>query len=953
MTNAMNAWCIDQQQAATVAPAQLGGKAHNLAFLSRFGFNVPQWWVVPVAAFELQLQLPTDGDDALAVWIQQQLAPFVVEGGEIEDPEKPATDVDAKQLAVVAEAIQQRLAAAGLHPDIMTAIREALPAEDLTNEFWAVRSSVVGEDSAGASFAGQMDSYLYQRGEAAIAESVLKVMQSAFNARALAYRLQKGLSVVDIQAAVIIQRMLDADVSGVMFTANPVNGDRRQALISATWGCGEGLVSGICNADEITVGLYDNSIDAQTADKDIALRQGPDGGTIELAVDETLREQLCLSEAHILALRDAGKTIAERYCAPQDIEWCVRDGQVYILQARPVTSLPQQNPTSDRLQVWDNSNIQESYCGVTTPLTFSFANKAYKTVYEQTLRLLGVKEDVVQAHQGMLENMLGLVRGRVYYNINNWYRGLLFLPSFKTNKADMERMMGLQDPVDLIQDRELSRREKLARVPQMLRALFSMLSRFRKMDQLVEEFRAMFARQYDSVPRQQLHTYSMDQLIELSRSLDEQLLQRWTTPIVNDFYVMMMNGKVHRWLEKTGIDNIELVQNNLLSGEEGIESTEPTKYLLRLCDQARTQPELLRLLQQVENEQLLTVLQQQFPSFHAQCLDYIERYGDRTMGELKLESRTLRQDASFMFAILKNFLTRDDLTLETLAQNEAKFRSDAEQQVFPLLKQSQGGRALAKFKKDLAKLRDAIRNRENMRLARTRMFGLYRDVYRQLGEQLAFYGQLDEAEDIFYLTVEDIYAYADGRSVSALLKPLVVARKAEFEQYENEQEPAHHFHTRGVVYCNNQYDYPFQQDIPLSGNELQGTGCYPGIVENNIRLIFSPDDELNLDGQILCTVRTDPGWAPLFPTAGGILVERGSTLSHSAVVARELGIPAVVGIPGLTSIVNDRELVRMDGSSGRVVRLDVAAGQPDADQQTDVARSDQTTTSEEQRDATA
>lgn len=927
----MTEWCIDQQQASLTAPSQLGGKAHNLAFLSRFGFNVPQWWVVPVAAFELQLQLPTEGDDALGVWIQQQLASFVIEdgdeksGGEQTDKEGSSKEVDNAQLTQVAERIQQRLGEVGLHPDILAAIRAELPQQDLANEFWAVRSSVVGEDSAGASFAGQMDSYLYQKGEAAIADSVLKVMQSAFNARALAYRLQKGLSVVEIQAAVIIQRMLDADVSGVMFTANPVNGNRRQALISATWGCGEGLVSGICNADEITVGLYDNSIDAQTADKDIALRQGPDGGTVELAVEDNLREQLCLSETQILALRDAGKAIAESYQSPQDIEWCVRDNQVYILQARPVTSLPEKNSDEDRLQVWDNSNIQESYCGVTTPLTFSFANRAYKTVYEQTMRLIGVKEDVVQAHQGMLENMLGLVRGRVYYNINNWYRGLLFLPSFKTNKADMERMMGLQDPVDLIQDRELTGKEKLARIPQVIRALFSLLSRFRKMDQLVEEFRSMFAEQYASVPREQLHTYSMDQLIELSRSLDENLLQRWTTPIVNDFYVMMMNGKVHRWLEKIDIENIDLVQNNLLSGEEGIESTEPTKYLLRLCDQARTQPELLKVLQEVENEQLLTLLQQKFPSFHAQCLDYIERYGDRTMGELKLESKTLRQDASFMFAILKNFLTRDDLTLETLAQNEAKFRADAEDQVFPLLKQKLGGRSLTKFKKDLAKLRDAIRNRENMRLARTRMFGLYRDIYRQLGEQLAFYGQLDDAEDIFYLSVEDIYAYSDGRSISAVLRPLVAARKAEFVQYENEQEPAHHFHTRGVVYCNNDYEYPFQEDIPLSGNELQGTGCYPGIVENNIRLIFSPEDELNLDGQILCTVRTDPGWAPLFPTAGGILVERGSTLSHSAVVARELGIPAVVGIPGLTSIVKDRELVRMDGSSGRVVRLDVEA----------------------------
>lgn len=917
----MTEWCIDQQQASLIAPAELGGKAHNLAFLSRFGFNVPQWWVVPVAAFELQLQLLTNDGETLASWIQQQLHHFVG---------KTEADVDGQALTRVAEDIQQGLAEVGLHPDILAAIRAELPQQDLADEFWAVRSSVVGEDSAGASFAGQMDSYLYQKGETAIADSVLKVMQSAFNARALAYRLQKDLSVVDIQAAVIIQRMLDADVSGVMFTANPVNGNRRQALISATWGCGEGLVSGICNADEITVGLYDNQIDAQTADKDIALRQGPEGGTVELAVEENLREQLCLSDAHILALRDAGKAIAESYQSPQDIEWCVQDNQIYILQARPVTSLPEKNSDEDRLQVWDNSNIQESYCGVTTPLTFSFANRAYKTVYEQTMRLIGVKEDVVQAHQGMLENMLGLVRGRVYYNINNWYRGLLFLPSFKTNKADMERMMGLQDPVDLIQDRELTSKEKLARIPQVIRALFSMLGRFRKMDQLVEEFRSMFAEQYASVPREQLHTYSMDQLIELSRSLDENLLQRWTTPIVNDFYVMMMNGKVHRWLEKIDIENIDLVQNNLLSGEEGIESTEPTKYLLRLCDQARTQPLLLRALQETDNDQLLTLLQQQFPSFHAQCLDYIERYGDRTMGELKLESKTLRQDASFMFAILKNFLTRDDLTLETLAQNEAKFRSDAEEQVFPLLKQKLGGRALAKFNKDLAKLRDAIRNRENMRLARTRMFGLYRDIYRQLGEQLAFYGQLDEAEDIFYLTVEDIYAYSDGRSISAVLRPLVAARKAEFAQYETEEEPAHHFHTRGVVYCNNNYDYPFQQEIPgcggESGNELQGTGCYPGIVENNIRLIFSPEDELNLDGQILCTVRTDPGWAPLFPTAGGILVERGSTLSHSAVVARELGIPAVVGIPGLTSIVKDRELVRMDGSSGRVVRLDVEAG---------------------------
>lgn len=210
-----------------------------------------------------------------------------------------------------------------------------------------------------------------------------------------------------------------------------------------------------------------------------------------------------------------------------------------------------------------------------------------------------------------------------------------------------------------------------------------------------------------------------------------------------------------------------------------------------------------------------------------------------------------------------------------------------------------------------------------MRLARTRMFGLYRDIYVEIGEQLAFYGQLKDARDVFYLTLEEIYAYKDGRAVQTNLQPLVDARKDEFASYEAEDLP-HHFWTKGAVYCNNEYEYPHQnEDVDLNAAHLKGTGCYPGIVEEKIRLIFSPEDELSLDGQILCTVRTDPGWAPLFPTAGGIIVERGSTLSHSAVVARELGIPAIVGVPELTKILKDQELVRMNGTTGKIERLDV------------------------------
>ncbi len=904
---------LTSQQAVKIDENLLGGKAKNLAWLSRQGLPVPAWWVLTTECFVKQLQALD-----ISSWVQEELKKISSTENE--------TGIDNEAIAQVADNIQQAIGAQPLIDEVQDIIRSTLSDKVLNSTSLAIRSSVVGEDAEGASFAGQMDSYLYQQGEQAVFDSVIKVMQSAFNHRALAYRLHKGLDVTDIRAAIIIQEMVDADVAGVMFTANPATGDRQQALISSTWGCGEGIVSGACNTDETTVGLFDNQIEAVINNKDTAFvfDQSSTHGATEVAVDLAKQDIACLKNEEVLQLRDLGLEVAKTYQVPQDIEWCLKDGVFYILQARPVTILPPLNSQQDDVVVWDNSNIQESYCGVTTPLTFSFANKAYKTVYEQTLRLLGVSEQVVQAHQGMLENMLGLIHGRVYYNINNWYRGLLFLPSFKTNKADMERMMGLTDPVDMIQDQELSTAEKIKKVPQIIRALYAMFSRFKKMDNLVADFREMFRQEYESVNRQTLHTLTIGQLITESRRLDKSLLENWTTPIVNDFYVMMMNGRVHRWLEKIEVENPEVVQNNLLSGEEGIESTEPTKYLLRMCDYLRNNAVTEKLVLESDNSVLLGLIQTQDQDFYKQCQQYIELYGDRTMGELKLESITLRQDSSFMFAVLKNFLAKSDLTLATLAENEAKFRSEAEEAVIPVIRKNLGSRALKKFNKDLSALRDAIRNRENMRLARTRMFGLYRDIYVEIGEQLAFYGKLNDARDIFYLSLEDIYAYKDGRSVQTQLQPLVDSRKKEFEGYEAEDLP-HHFWTKGAVYCNNEFEYPHDnnEDVDLNASQLKGTGCYPGIVEEKIRLIFSPEDELSLDGQILCTVRTDPGWAPLFPTAGGIIVERGSTLSHSAVVARELGIPAIVGVPELTKIVKDQELVRMNGTSGKIERLDV------------------------------
>ena len=900
--------CVWTAEEAVIHPEhQLGGKAYNLVWLHRNGFPVPPFLVLNTAAGEAVL-----AHAGLTAWIEARLTSLY---------DHP--DAISKTLAD----IRQRITAAALPETVAEPLREALleGPQFAQADFFAVRSSVVGEDSKGASFAGQMDSFLFQRGFEAIASSYVQCLASAFSERAYRYRLEKGLPTFPIRIAVVVQAMIDGDVSGVLFTAHPVTGQRDQLLLSACYGVGEGIVSGACNTDEFTLDGEGCEIHRQIATKDrqVVFHREHGSGTLEIDVEPTVQQTPCLQAEQIERLGALGREISALTQTPQDIEWTLREDQLYVLQTRPITHLPPPQSPRGQMVVWDNSNIQESYCGVTTPLTFSFANRAYTQVYTETMRMMRVPEPVIRHMQPKLANMLGLIRGRVYYNINNWYAGLALGPSFGTNKQDMERMMGLQDPVDFIQDQVLTWRQKLAKLPMIAGLLLRFPMAFMRMDTLVRQFQAMFDREYRAINRGDLHRLEMAQLMALADHLHHHLLRRWHTPILNDFYVMMMNGRVHRQLAKSQAPHAEALQNNLLAGESDIESTEPTKFLLRLCDTIRQSPALQTLFHTHPDDQLLAAVQVADTQFHARCLDYIERYGDRTIGELKLESITLRQNPAFMFSVMRNFLKKPELTEANLGQREQEMRSAAEREAFERVVRTQGRLGLRRFKANVQRLRKAIKYRENMRMARTRMFGLFRDIYREVGAQMAFYGVLDDAQDVFYLTVEELEAYHDGRAVQSVLKPLVASRKAEYAQYEQAELP-HHFVTRGMVYHHNTYQYDGQLDLepqPHDGR-LQGIGCYPGVVEAKVKLIFSPDDELDLDGQILCTIRTDPGWAPLFPSAGGILVERGSTLSHSAVVARELGIPAVVGIPGLTKVLKMGDRVRMDGAAGTVEWLE-------------------------------
>jgi rifampicin phosphotransferase len=370
---------------------------------------------------------------------------------------------------------------------------------------------------------------------------------------------------------------------------------------------------------------------------------------------------------------------------------------------------------------------------------------------------------------------------------------------------------------------------------------------------------------------------------------------------------------LRRYLDKHGVEDALTIQNHLLAGEPGIESTEPTRILLGVTGTIRSNPKLRAIL--FQEKDVLDCLSKEDPELGKVFTHYLHRYGDRVAGELKLETKTLHHDNSFLVQVLRTYVGNDRLSLSRLEEQEQKLRQEAEKKVLDTI----GSWKYRKAQKLMKRMRDAVRNRENMRLTRTRAFGLSRMIYRALGSRLVEVERLGDVDDIFYLTVDEIEAYHEGRSSCTNLRGLVALRREEFASYEKQDLP-HHFETTGAVYFGNRYRYSGAQVIDPNADILYGLGCYPGRVEAPISLIHHPDEAGDLTGTILCTVRTDPGWAPLFPSVSGILVERGSTLSHSAVVARELGIPAVVNVPGITKILHDGDWVTMDGDQGSVER---------------------------------
>jgi pyruvate,water dikinase len=868
---------------------QVGGKAAALARLGAAGFPVPDWFVVPTWALERgsseaqRTRLGNDGND----------------GDDRDDG-----DVDDVRVA----------------PTIRAEIEHALP--KLASSTFAVRSSAVDEDSREHSFAGQLESYLFVSA-ADVPRRIVDVWRSAFHERVRTYRREHGLPSRTARTAVIVQRMIDADASGVAFSADPVTGDRDTVVIASVHGVGAALVSGEAAADTHHVDRRGRIVRRSIASKNRE-HGGSGAGPEAIDVKPHRVDRPALQDEEIVAVAALARRAARLFGCPQDIEWAIESGRLFLLQSRPITSLRTAGASGARA-IWDNSNIVESYPGITSPLTYTFARNAYEGVYGQLARILGVPAKRVETNRDALAGMLGLIHGRIYYNLTHWYRLLAMLPGYEMNRAFFDQMIG-------VRERSLDDLPTNDAVPswwvraidgvRFVRSAIGMGVPFLVLPATTKRF----DRRVDEALRPtdgDLVTLSTDELASAYRRIENGLMGHWDAPNVNDFFAMIFYGVLRRLSARWCGDAEGTLPNGLLAGSGGMVSAEPAARVEEMAAIARAEPELVEVLLRASPEYSLDAILASHAAFRDRYESYLRKFGDRCAEELKLESRTLREDPSMLLRSIGGLAESPVPAAPT--KTASGHGDDERRRAGERVVRERLGRAWWKrvlFASVLGQTRRFVRGRENMRLQRTRVFGRVRGLFAELGVRFHELGVLRDPRDIFFLAMEEVLGFVDGTAVWTDLAKIVAMRKEEFAGYSEMEPPADRFETRGPVHGGNTFRSPARLDE--GGDLRQGTGCCPGRVVGRVRVVRNPATAVLRRGDILVAEHTDPSWVMLFPFAKGLLVERGSLLSHSAIVARELGIPAIVAIGGLTRWLEDGDRVEFDGASGRVRKLGAA-----------------------------
>jgi rifampicin phosphotransferase len=885
-------------------PEVVGHKFARQAIMRSQGFPVPEFFCVPADA---SFAAPPDPP-----------APAKPSASSIEDWAK------RRRAAIIARGVPQPLAAA---------IEDGFDRLVGRHGHAAVRACVVGarhpgdqgeenadEDGAGDPFAGMSDSFLYV-GRADVVRRVAECWASAYNAHAVRYRLHRGVALDVVRVAVGVQRMAEAHRSFVVFTRDPRNGaDRR--VIGAAYGIGEGVVQERADIDHFFVDPQNGTIEAAVTVKArmIALDPGqPDAGPRAVAVPGDLAGEPVLSGDEIRSICALAERAEGLFGQPQDIEGTVTTGgEIHLVQARPLVlpAAPQAGT------MWTNHNLTESFPGVTCTLTHSQAVQFYELGFADFYRRMGVPAHRLAEQRPMLRRMVHRVDGRMYYWLNAWYELHGMLPAFAYLRPTWQRSLGLTG-------------QELADAPPMRRSLSGLVRAAPRIAWLLATHPwrvSRFLSWWDSLIARtgEFNGHDETELVSAYRRLWSDFGERWGLTLVNSYFLLVsltaVQNLLKRWVRNAG----PALLPDLLHGGRENRSIAAVRSMLSVAESMRDQPALRAALRERDDRDVFSEL---MAGDYGEALpvilrEHLRRYGDRTLHDLKLEARTPRQEPWLVLGMLRP-LVEQDMTAADSRADEHRVRQAADRR----LRESAGPVRRAVLKAALAALRYQIRVREDTRFCRSQLYGLSRDIIWRLGARLAADGRVEAAQDVIHLTVEEVLGgVADSSAKGTDLRGLVIERRADLQAWATSPEPPPYICTRAEGSLETSPAAarpPAACPSETDSRTLIGLGSSSGVVRARARVVLDPnivaDDHQD---HILVARETDPGWLYMIMAAKGLVVERGSLLSHTAITGRLLGIPAVVAVQNATTNIPDGCLIEVDGSAGTVRLLsDETAGE--------------------------
>lgn len=876
---------------------QVGGKGANLGELTRAGLPVPPGFCITTEAY-------------------QQIAELADLGTLLDELASKEGQTRSNEIAA---AIRERLLQVPFPQELADAVRAAyLSLEKGRPLPVAVRSSATAEDLPFASFAGQQETYLNVVGEDALLDAVRRCWASLWTERAVSYRMNNQVDQRNVSLAVIVQQMIDVEVAGVLFTANPLTGRRRQAVIDAAPGLGEAVVSGATNPDHFVVNTTSGEIvEQRLGDKRVEIRVVPGGGTQRIE-REGQSDHACLTDEQVRELAQLGAKVEAHYQAPQDTEWAIDlSRKLWLTQARPITTLyplPANVPQSDDvLRVYFSFNVAQ---GVYQPLT-PMGLALFRMIASTLVRLASFPPPengaeprfFAEAGMRLFIDITGALRNPIGRRI------LSFILPFAEARSFAPIQAVQSDPrLRVIASRRWSfiRRTiilmlRLHIAARILQAIFRPAAARRRVQALREWLQRQLSLSPDASSLERLalvESFARHRLIHILTSVG---------PLIPGGVLSFgLAGKLLGDLATA--DERQTVLRSLPYNP----TTEMDLALWGVAQKIMADQDAVSFMLGHTLEELSARYHQQSlpPVVQNGLAAFLHTYGHRGVAEIDLGLPRWSEDPTHILGALVNYLrlTDDDLAPDVQFARGAR---QADAMVQGLTKRATKrnwlrGR-LVHFA--LKRTRALMGMRELPKFYLVWVLARIREILRPVAEELVSAGRLEQRDDFYLLSFAEARTALSGTDMRALVRE----RRAVYEQ------EMHRRHIPRVLLSDG--SEPITTAEGDTGDALQGTPASAGRVTAKARVILNPVGAQLDPGEILVAPSTDPGWTPLFLTAGGLVMEMGGSMSHGAVVAREYGIPAVVGVTGATEHIQNGQVITVDGSLGKIMLGDGAAQQ--------------------------